>query len=106
MAELPTAAGHEILSYRYQICLNLIDRSLITENVFPLVHSGGAYGLARLSLGLYAGFVIGCCEALEFVSLQEIFTSVAYSCLFLIEIILVCVTTFSVMFFFFFCKTY
>jgi amino acid transporter len=32
-----------------------------------LPFAGGAYGLARLSLGFYPGFLIGCCEAIEYI---------------------------------------
>jgi hypothetical protein len=31
------------------------------------VLSGGGYGLARVTLGFYAGFMIGCCEIVEYI---------------------------------------
>ena len=30
--------------------------------------TGGAYGLARVTLGLFPGFLIGCCEAMEYIT--------------------------------------
>jgi ethanolamine permease len=33
-----------------------------------LPFAGGAYGLSRCTLGFYPGFIIGCCEALEYIA--------------------------------------
>ena len=45
------------------ICL-ILSTSEITSG---LPFAGGAYGLARCSLGFYVGYLIGCCEALEYI---------------------------------------
>ena len=39
-----------------------------------LPFAGGAYGLARCSLGFYAGFMVGCFEALEYITYVAIST--------------------------------
>lgn len=46
------------------ICLRLCNTEL--ESSFPF--AGGAYGISRITLGLYPGFLIGCCEAAQFIS--------------------------------------
>jgi ethanolamine permease len=38
----------------------------ISEISSGLPFAGGSYGLARVSLGFYIGFVVGCCEAIEY----------------------------------------
>jgi amino acid transporter len=45
------------------ICLCLCNAEVSSALPF----AGGAYGLARVSLGLYPGFLIGCCEAIEYI---------------------------------------
>ena len=45
------------------ICL-VVSNAEITS---ALPFAGGAYGLARVCLGLYPGFLIGCCEAIEYI---------------------------------------
>jgi ethanolamine permease len=50
------------------------------SSVIPF--SGGAYGLARGSLGFYPGFVVGCCEAIQymiFVTVCSIYAA-QYTC--------------------------
>lgn len=42
------------------ICLSEI------TSTFPI--SGGAYGLARCTIGFYPGFLVGCCEAIEYIT--------------------------------------
>jgi ethanolamine permease len=37
------------------------------EVTSALPFAGGAYGIARVSLGLYPGFIIGCLEAIEYI---------------------------------------
>ncbi|DAZ92529.1 TPA: hypothetical protein N0F65_012759 [Lagenidium giganteum] len=39
----------------------------IAEITGVLPFAGGSYGLTRCTLGLYMGFLIGCCEALEYI---------------------------------------
>ncbi|DAZ92522.1 TPA: hypothetical protein N0F65_012752 [Lagenidium giganteum] len=39
----------------------------IAEITGALPFAGGSYGLTRCTLGLYMGFLIGCCEALEYI---------------------------------------
>ena len=46
----------------------------IAEMSSALPFAGGAWGLARVTLGFYPGFLIGCCETLEYIS----FTSVNF----------------------------
>jgi ethanolamine permease len=55
------------------------------EVASALPFAGGAYGMARVSLGLYAGFIVGCLEACEYIAY------VASSCIVLST--LVCDTT-------------
>ena len=55
------------------------------EITSALPFAGGAYGIARVSFGLYAGFMVGCLEAIEYI------TYVATSCIVLAE--LICQTT-------------
>jgi ethanolamine permease len=43
------------------------------SSVIPF--SGGAYGLALCSLGFYPGFVVGCCEVIQYVIFVAIFVS-------------------------------
>jgi ethanolamine permease len=38
------------------------------EVASALPFAGGAYGMARVSLGLYAGFLVGCLEASEYIA--------------------------------------
>ena len=45
------------------ICLCLCTSELSSALPF----AGGAYGLARCTLGFYAGFIIGCCETVEYI---------------------------------------
>jgi len=45
------------------LCLMLC----ISEVTSALPFAGGSYGLARISLGFYPGFIIGCSEAFEYV---------------------------------------
>jgi ethanolamine permease len=58
------------------ICLCLCN----AEMTSALPFAGGAYGLARVTLGLYPGYLIGCCEAMEYI------IYVATSFLFLSEV--------------------
>ncbi|OQR95561.1 Amino Acid-Polyamine-Organocation (APC) Family [Thraustotheca clavata] len=46
------------------ICLILS----MAEMTSTLAFSGGAYGLARCAIGFFAGWVIGCCEILEYIA--------------------------------------
>jgi len=39
----------------------------ISEMISALPFAGGAYGLVRCTLGFYPGFLVGCCEAFEFI---------------------------------------
>ena len=45
------------------ICLCLCTSELSSALPF----AGGSYGLARCTLGFYAGFIIGCCETVEYI---------------------------------------
>lgn len=45
------------------ICLCLCTAELTSTLPF----TGGAYGLARCTLGFYPGFMIGCCESIEYI---------------------------------------
>lgn len=45
------------------ICLCLCNAEISSALPF----AGGAYGLARVSLGMYPGFIIGCLEAAEYI---------------------------------------
>ena len=38
------------------------------ELTSSLPFAGGAYGLARVTLGLFPGFLLGCCEAMEYIA--------------------------------------
>ncbi|EQC29173.1 hypothetical protein SDRG_13046 [Saprolegnia diclina VS20] len=40
----------------------------LAEISSALPFAGGAYGIARCSLGFYLGFMIGCCETLEYIA--------------------------------------
>ena len=64
---LAAGFGSELLSVFFigtaYICLCLCNAELTSSLPF----AGGAYGLARLTLGLFPGFLIGCCEAMEYV---------------------------------------
>jgi ethanolamine permease len=44
-------------------CLCMCNAELTSSMPF----AGGAYGLARVSLGLLPGFVVGCCETVEYI---------------------------------------
>ena len=46
--------------------------SCTSELTSALPFAGGAYGLARCSLGFYAGFMVGCGEALEYITYTAI----------------------------------
>ena len=56
----------------------------MSELSSALPFAGGAYGLARCTLGFYTGFIIGCCETIEYmiyvatsaISLGEMLASV------------------------------
>jgi len=39
----------------------------ISEMLSALPFAGGAYGIARCTLGFYPGFLVGCCEAFELI---------------------------------------
>ena len=39
-----------------------------SELTSALPFAGGAYGLARCTLGYYPGFVVGCCETIEYIA--------------------------------------
>ncbi|EQC29172.1 hypothetical protein SDRG_13045 [Saprolegnia diclina VS20] len=60
--------------YSYFGALVLMSTAYITmvlclaEASSMLPFAGGAYGLSRCSLGFYLGFMIGCCEALEYLA--------------------------------------
>ncbi|ETV99470.1 hypothetical protein, variant [Aphanomyces invadans] len=45
------------------ICLALC----LAETVSGLPFAGGAYGLSRCSLGFFGGYMVGCCEALQYI---------------------------------------
>ncbi|RHY23041.1 hypothetical protein DYB36_010811 [Aphanomyces astaci] len=45
------------------LCLTLS----MSEMTSMLPFAGGAYGLARCTLGFYVGFLMGCCEAIEYI---------------------------------------
>ncbi|RQM09991.1 hypothetical protein B5M09_009332 [Aphanomyces astaci] len=45
------------------VCLVLC----LAETVSGLPFSGGAFGLSRCSLGFYGGYVVGCCECLQYI---------------------------------------
>jgi ethanolamine permease len=57
----------------FLICTFLIGTAYIclcfcnAEVTSSLPFAGGAYGMARVSLGLYAGFIIGCVEISEYI---------------------------------------
>jgi ethanolamine permease len=46
------------------ICLCLCNAELTSS--FPF--AGGAYGINRITFGLYPGFLIGCCEAVQYIT--------------------------------------
>jgi ethanolamine permease len=50
------------------------------SSVIPF--SGGGYGLARCSLGFYLGFVVGCCESLQYMIFLSLFANYVsqYTC--------------------------
>ena len=59
--------GSEIISVIF-IGLGYIALCLCNaELTSSLPFAGGAYGLARLTLGLFPGFLIGCCETVEYI---------------------------------------
>eukprot|EP01031_Cornospumella_fuschlensis_P028336 gene28336-34212_t len=39
----------------------------ISEITSAIPFSGGAYGLSRVAQGFYIGFIVGCCQALEYI---------------------------------------
>jgi hypothetical protein len=45
------------------VCLVVSNAELTSAMPF----AGGAYGLARVSLGLWPGFMVGCCESVEYI---------------------------------------
>ncbi|CAK5103269.1 unnamed protein product [Aphanomyces euteiches] len=45
------------------ICMGLCEAEM--ASMFPF--EGGAFGLARCTWGFYAGFIVGCCEALQYI---------------------------------------
>jgi ethanolamine permease len=51
------------------VCISTI------SSVIPF--SGGAYGLARCSLGFFPGFVVGCCEMIQYIIFNSIFSNYA-----------------------------
>ncbi|TMW59860.1 hypothetical protein Poli38472_004929 [Pythium oligandrum] len=59
--------------YSYLICFFLIASAYVTlccctaEITGALPFAGGTYGLARCTLGFLPAFLIGCCEALEYI---------------------------------------
>ncbi|OQR97524.1 Amino Acid-Polyamine-Organocation (APC) Family [Achlya hypogyna] len=57
------AAAIFIVGLAY-VCLVLS----MAEMTSTLPFAGGAYGLSRCCLGYFSGFVIGCCEALEYIA--------------------------------------
>ncbi|DBA05423.1 TPA: hypothetical protein N0F65_007585 [Lagenidium giganteum] len=60
--------------YSYMIDFFLVGFAYIalcccmSEITGALPFAGGAYGLSRCTLGFYPGFLIGCCEALEYIA--------------------------------------
>ena len=54
--------GSVLIGFAY-LCLCLCTSELSSALPF----AGGAYGLARCTLGFYAGFIIGCCETVEYI---------------------------------------
>ncbi|EQC29170.1 hypothetical protein SDRG_13043 [Saprolegnia diclina VS20] len=60
--------------YSYFGALLLMSTAYVTmvlclaEVSSTLPFAGGAYGISRCSLGFYFGFIIGCCEALEYLA--------------------------------------
>ncbi|KAF1327290.1 putative transporter, partial [Globisporangium splendens] len=60
--------------YSYLIAYFLVASAYITlccctsEITGALPFTGGAYGLSRCTLGFFPGFIIGCCEALEYIA--------------------------------------
>lgn len=67
-------AGLQAGLYSYFIAYLLIASAYITlccctsEITGALPFAGGAYGLSRCTLGFFSGFMIGCCEALEYIA--------------------------------------
>ena len=39
----------------------------VSELASTMPFAGGGYGLARVTLGFYTGFLIGCCEIIEYI---------------------------------------
>lgn len=66
--------GVEAGLYSYLIAYFLIASAYITlccctsEVTGALPFAGGAYGLSRCTLGFFPGYLIGCCEALEYIA--------------------------------------
>lgn len=66
--------------YSYFIAYLLIGTAYIAlccctaEITGALPFAGGAYGLARCTLGFYPAFMIGCCEALEYMAYVSVST--------------------------------
>ncbi|OQR82580.1 Amino Acid-Polyamine-Organocation (APC) Family [Achlya hypogyna] len=56
--------GALLLMAAAYVCMALC----LAEASSMLPFAGGAYGISRCSLGFYLGFIIGCCEALEYVA--------------------------------------
>ncbi|GLE02805.1 hypothetical protein PINS_up011669 [Pythium insidiosum] len=65
-------AGISAGLYTFLFCFTLIGSAYVvlccctSEITGALPFAGGAYGLARCTLGFYPAFLIGCCEALEY----------------------------------------
>jgi ethanolamine permease len=60
--------------FRMCVCISTV------SSVIPF--SGGGYGLARCSLGFYPGFVVGCCDFLQYMIFLSLFAEYVsqYTC--------------------------
>jgi ethanolamine permease len=66
--------GSCCISYCIVSCGYLALCCCTSELTSALPFAGGAYGLARCSLGFYCGFMVGCSEALEYIT----YTAISY----------------------------
>jgi hypothetical protein len=66
--------GSCCISYCIVSCAYLALCCCTSELTSALPFAGGAYGLARCSLGFYCGFMVGCSEALEYIT----YTAISY----------------------------
>ncbi|DAZ99482.1 TPA: hypothetical protein N0F65_001667 [Lagenidium giganteum] len=67
-AGMAAGAGSYFITYIIMAAGYLTLCCCMAEVTSALPFSGGAYGLARCTLGFYFGFLIGCCEVFEYIT--------------------------------------